>query len=106
LFVTAILRVSADELYEKCVKGKLAAMQREAKRFYSGAKGQPWKNIISMGDAQYERLACQELAWLSPPDTDDDKVRIKTFVVPGRTYIAVEDVYMLDASLASLRWGH
>jgi len=76
-----------EELVEQCTKAKTAAMQHEAKRFYSEMSEHPWKNIISMGDAQYERLACQELAWLSPPAADDDTVRIKTFVVPEKPTI-------------------
>jgi len=74
---------SCEEIIEGCVQGKLAAMHREAKLFYSQSKREPWHNILSMGDAQFERLACQELAWLSPPAAETEPVRIKTILVPA-----------------------
>lgn len=36
-----------------CVKGK--AIAKELERFYSQYKGQTWKNVISIGDSNFER---------------------------------------------------
>jgi len=43
--------------------GKFAAMRSEVRRFYSRYNKQTWKNIMSIGDAPYERHALQEVAF-------------------------------------------
>merc|ERR1719191_1707889 len=39
--------------YWACVKGK--AIAKELDRFYSQYEGQTWKNVISIGDSEFER---------------------------------------------------
>lgn len=59
------LKMAADEEVEKfwsAMKGR--AISREVADFYSQYDGQSWKNIISIGDSDFERLgtmkACEE----------------------------------------------
>lgn len=52
--------MSSDEEVEKFwsgVKGK--AIARECRDFYSQYEGQSWKNVISIGDSDFERLGTQ-----------------------------------------------
>lgn len=52
--------MSSDEEIEKFwagVKGK--AIARECRDFYSQYEGQSWKNVISIGDSDFERLGTQ-----------------------------------------------
>lgn len=44
----------AGKLFWSQVKGK--AVQQELERFYSQYEGQSWKNVVSIGDADFERL--------------------------------------------------
>merc|ERR1719443_1977298 len=45
------------EKYWSMVKGK--AISREIAKFYTQYEGQSWKNVISIGDADFERLGTQ-----------------------------------------------
>jgi len=45
------------EQYWSSIKGK--AIANEVKQFYSQYEGQSWKNIISIGDSDFERLGTQ-----------------------------------------------
>eukprot|EP00418_Pyrodinium_bahamense_P010785 CAMPEP_0179109302 /NCGR_PEP_ID=MMETSP0796-20121207/50958_1 /TAXON_ID=73915 /ORGANISM="Pyrodinium bahamense, Strain pbaha01" /LENGTH=353 /DNA_ID=CAMNT_0020807405 /DNA_START=54 /DNA_END=1115 /DNA_ORIENTATION=- len=69
------------EVADSLTMAKYAAMKDETERFYSKYKGQSWKNIISMGDMHYERLALQEVTFRrqGPPK---ERVRTKTMVLP------------------------
>lgn len=51
--------MSDDEVesFWSAVKGK--AIAREVEKFYSQYEGQSWKNIISIGDSNFERLGTQ-----------------------------------------------
>jgi len=55
--------VSKAEKEEIMTMGKFVAMRNEVRRFYSQYRQQTWKNIISIGDAPYERHALQEVAF-------------------------------------------
>jgi len=57
--------------------GKFAAMRSEVRRFYSRYNKQTWKNIMSIGDAPYERHALQEVAF-KRNTTLDETLRTKT----------------------------
>lgn len=61
---------------------KLQAMKTEAKNFYNRYPGQSWKNIVSLGDMQYEHDAIQALASerLSPPG---ERFRTKALLLPS-----------------------
>jgi len=53
-------QMSSDEEIERfwsAVKGK--AIARECRQFYSQYEGQSWKNVISIGDSDFERLGTQ-----------------------------------------------
>ncbi|CAE7261185.1 unnamed protein product, partial [Symbiodinium pilosum] len=53
-------QMSSDEEIERfwsTVKGK--AIARECRQFYSQYEGQSWKNVISIGDSDFERLGTQ-----------------------------------------------
>lgn len=85
--------MSSDEEIEQFwaqVKGK--AIARELKDFYSQYQGQSWKNIISIGDSDFERLGTQSATedyikahGIRPCGSESDvnghvfKVRTKTF---------------------------
>jgi len=62
--------------------GKLAAMRREAERFYSSYPQQTWKNILSLGDMKYEHDALYELA-LSRQTIERECLRTKAIILPG-----------------------
>jgi len=97
------------------VKGK--AIQREIKKFYSQYEGQTWKNIISIGDSDFERLgtigATEEyrtMKCLTAPvnaATATGEVDNHVFKVRTKTFKTVEDptVEDLTAQLAMLhKW--
>lgn len=48
---------AAQEVYWSRVKGK--AIAAELRAFYSQYEGQSWKNVISIGDSEFERLGTQ-----------------------------------------------
>eukprot|EP00913_Durusdinium_trenchii_P031406 g29404.t2 len=52
-------KMSTDEIerFWSSVKGK--AIARECNKFYSQYEGQSWKNVISIGDSDFERLGTQ-----------------------------------------------
>merc|ERR1712054_92244 len=45
------------EMFWSGIKGK--AIANEVKQFYSQYEGQSWKNVISIGDSDFERLGTQ-----------------------------------------------
>merc|ERR1712185_668085 len=54
------MKMKSDEEVERYwsdIKGK--AIAKEVKQFYSQYEGQSWKNIISIGDSDFERLGTQ-----------------------------------------------
>lgn len=84
--------MSSDEEIERfwsSVKGK--AIARECNKFYSQYEGQSWKNVISIGDSDFERLGTQNAMenYMRETGIDSDglvdvnghlyKVRTKTF---------------------------
>jgi hypothetical protein len=70
------------ELMRQLTAAKLAAMRREAEAFYSRYEGQTWKNVMSIGDMQYEHDAVQELAAVSEA-AQCEKFRTKALTLPG-----------------------
>ena len=86
-------KMSSDEEIERfwsSVKGK--AIARECNKFYSQYEGQSWKNVISIGDSDFERLGTQHAMenYMREQGIDGDgklvdinghlyKVRTKTF---------------------------
>lgn len=58
---------------------KYIAMKRVAKHFYSRYPGQTWKNILSLGDKEYEHDAAQEVAF---HHGENGGLRIKTIILP------------------------
>ncbi|CAJ1377531.1 unnamed protein product [Effrenium voratum] len=86
-------KMSSDEEIERfwsTVKGR--AIARECSKFYSQYEGQSWKNVISIGDSDFERLGTQHAMedYMRQTGIDGDgklvevnghlyKVRTKTF---------------------------
>jgi len=81
-----------SEFFWSKIKGECIA--REAQEFYSQYEGQSWKNIISIGDSNFERLGTmvttseymREKGLMSEHDEVGDqeyKVRTKTFKMVG-----------------------
>jgi len=66
-----------EEKDDMMTMGKFAAMRSEVRRFYSRYNKQTWKNIMSIGDAPYERHALQEVAF-KRNTTLDETLRTKT----------------------------
>lgn len=92
--------LSEHELFDKLVRAKTNAMQREAKEFYSQYPGQTWKNIISVGDARYEHFAAHDVAF-KRKGPDREKLRLKCIITPEGP--AIRDmIYRL--SVAALMW--
>jgi len=76
-----------DELYREMLKlAKLRAMQHEVKTFYSRYHKQTWKNVISIGDSQYEHDAAQDLALLRRTPRREH-LRLKTIMTPANPSI-------------------
>mmetsp|Transcript_97787 Transcript_97787/g.276773 ORF Transcript_97787/g.276773 Transcript_97787/m.276773 type:complete len:384 (+) Transcript_97787:85-1236(+) len=68
-----------NEVSQEFTAMKRKAMEREVKAFYR-QRGQPWTNILSFGDAPFERDALQDLAFrrVSPPG---ERLRVKTVLL-------------------------
>jgi len=73
-------KILKEEMDDMMTMGKFAAMRSEVCRFYSRYKKQTWKNIISIGDAPYERYALQEVAF-KRNTTLDETLRTKTITL-------------------------
>lgn len=54
------MTASEAESFWSAIKGR--AIEDEVKRFYSKYEGQSWKNIISIGDSNFERLGTMKAA--------------------------------------------
>jgi len=67
-------------------EAKFQAMKKEVRRFYSRNRMQTWKNIISIGDAHYERDAAQDLA-LRRQSPRRERLRLKTIITPAEPSI-------------------
>jgi len=62
---------------------KLAAMRQEATEFYSRYPGQTWKNILCIGDMQFEHDAVRELASNRSSECPRrERLRTKTVLTP------------------------
>jgi len=72
---------SQDELHDQLTKAKLGAMRKVAKQFYSRYPSQTWKNILSVGDAQYEYYAVQDLVF-NRRSPEREFIRLKTVTTP------------------------
>jgi len=77
----------AADRREELMAAKLYAMKREAQKFYSQYQGQTWKNILSLGDAEMEHDAVQELTWRRVGPARE-KVRTKAIVLPRRPTVS------------------
>lgn len=49
-----------EEIERFWVRKKQAAIQREVEEFYTQYQGQSWKNVISIGDSEFERRATHD----------------------------------------------
>lgn len=74
------MTASEAESFWSAIKGR--AIEDEVKRFYSKYEGQSWKNIISIGDSNFERLGTLKAAatymrdkGIDVPATLDDTIR-------------------------------
>ena len=58
-------------------------MKEETASFYSAYSGQTWKNVLSIGDMEYERDAVNELTFRrKKPFKKSEHIRTKTIVLP------------------------
>eukprot|EP00927_Polykrikos_kofoidii_P015054 TRINITY_DN16683_c0_g1_i2.p1 TRINITY_DN16683_c0_g1~~TRINITY_DN16683_c0_g1_i2.p1 ORF type:complete len:320 (+),score=36.91 TRINITY_DN16683_c0_g1_i2:87-1046(+) len=64
---------------------KFRALKNEAKKCYSRYRGQTMKNIVSIGDMDYERDAIKELGFRCKNDKD---LRIKSVLVPSQPTVS------------------
>jgi len=79
-------------------------MRREAANFYSRYPGQSWKNLLSFGDAGYERDAMQEVAFCRCRAPAYERLRTKAVTLPANPTalgLAVS-LRLLGASLRAL----
>jgi len=82
--VTEEMRLRQEQL----MTAKFEAMRDAAKKFYSTYEGQSWKNLISFGDASYERDALQELGMRRVAPSSRERLFIKTVHLPGSGGVA------------------
>lgn len=76
-----------EEHTERCTAWKYAAMKQEAKSFYSQYPNQTWKNIISVGDMEYEHFAVQDLSY-KRKGPSREHIRTKSCVLPKNMSIS------------------
>jgi len=79
--------------------GKFLAMRNEARRFYSRYDQQTWKNMVSIGDAPYERDALHEVAF-KRSTTLDETLRTKTITL--KTTLSLSGMLRTFEALQSL----
>lgn len=72
-----------QERVRRMTEGKRTAMRLEATDFYSRYRGQSWKNVISVGDARYERDALLEMAE-ERRTSERGELRAKALTVPPK----------------------
>mmetsp|Transcript_59558 Transcript_59558/g.103890 ORF Transcript_59558/g.103890 Transcript_59558/m.103890 type:complete len:333 (-) Transcript_59558:31-1029(-) len=89
-----------QEFDDNLIRAKFHAMQREATEFYSQYPGQTWKNIICVGDAEYEHFAAQDLAFRRR-GPDHEKLRLKCIITPEAPLLR-DMIYRL--SITTLLW--
>mmetsp|Transcript_90440 Transcript_90440/g.193933 ORF Transcript_90440/g.193933 Transcript_90440/m.193933 type:complete len:381 (+) Transcript_90440:168-1310(+) len=70
-----------EEHEDQQTMAKYRAMKEVAVAFYSQYPEQSWKNILSIGDMQYERDAVKEVTFKRNP-AFKERVRTKTLVLP------------------------
>jgi len=92
---------SSDDIEQFWSQVKSKAIAAELRRFYSRYEGQSWKNIISIGDSDFERLgtqqAAQEYLKLAGIENSGGLMRQKTVEVGGRVYkVRTKTFKMLD----------
>jgi len=73
--------MTEEEHAERCTAWKYAAMQQEANSFYSQYPNQTWKNILSVGDMEYEHFAVQDLTY-KRKGPSRERLRTKSCVLP------------------------
>jgi hypothetical protein len=83
-------RFCDEEAVAMLTQAKTVAMQAEVKLFYSQYPQQSWKNLISIGDASYERDALQEVSFLH---TQPTQKKLRTKVIKLKTEPISKEVY-------------
>eukprot|EP00438_Fugacium_kawagutii_P022851 Skav230326 [mRNA] locus=scaffold430:612162:618302:+ [translate_table: standard] len=90
--------MSSDEEIERfwsSVKGK--AIARECNKFYSQYEGQSWKNVISIGDSDFERVGTQNAMENYMRETGIESADGKLVDVNGHMYkVRTKTFKMLD----------
>jgi len=74
LFSSEMMQTSPHDI---CLMWKELSFGIEITEFYSRYQGQPWKNVISIGDAEYERTAAKRVFESCSPSSKDI-MRVKT----------------------------
>jgi len=67
---------------------KYYAMKKETEAFYSKYPWQTWKNILSLGDMEYEHDAVQEVAFKRVAKQMHERIRTKAIVLPTEPSIS------------------
>lgn len=75
-----------EEFDDMLTKSKFKVMKREAKDFYSQYPEQTWKNIVSAGDARYEKHAIQDVVF-QRASPERERIRLKVFLTPTKPSI-------------------
>jgi len=88
-----------EEKRDLMTMGKFLAMRNEARRFYSRYDQQTWKNMVSIGDAPYERDALHEVAF-KRSTTLDETLRTKTITL--KTTLSLSGMLRTFEALQSL----
>eukprot|EP00929_Paragymnodinium_shiwhaense_P036394 TRINITY_DN19514_c0_g1_i1.p1 TRINITY_DN19514_c0_g1~~TRINITY_DN19514_c0_g1_i1.p1 ORF type:complete len:455 (+),score=118.79 TRINITY_DN19514_c0_g1_i1:173-1537(+) len=76
-------KASPEEDDERLTSAKKHAMKLQAKAFYSQRRGQTWKNILSFGDADYERDALLDVVF-QRNSPSRERLRAKVMKTPMR----------------------
>merc|ERR1712100_374323 len=80
------------------MKGR--AISQELKEFYTLYEGQSWKNVISIGDSDFERLGTQEATrrYIMEKGGDSSPTAARVQEVNGHVYqVRTKTLKMLDA---------
>jgi len=75
-------KMLGEEFRDFHTRAKYIAMRREAEKCYSQYPEQTWKNIISVGDAEYEHDAAQELTFRRK-SPKREHIRLKSIQTPA-----------------------
>mmetsp|Transcript_17517 Transcript_17517/g.30658 ORF Transcript_17517/g.30658 Transcript_17517/m.30658 type:complete len:353 (-) Transcript_17517:159-1217(-) len=78
-----LLELSPEEQSVILTNAKYYTMKKETEAFYSRYPEQTWKNVLSLGDMDYEHDAIQEVTFKRhAPQRKTERIRTKAIVLP------------------------